>query len=130
MEVRIITPHGLYKKCHATQINARSIEGEFGILENHMPMVAMLQISKLEVVDGEDVKEYAVSGGMFQFKDNQVTILTDSVEGEEEIDLKRAEEAKLRAERRLQNQDSDINMRRAEIALQKAINRINVKHQQ
>ncbi|MDF9825726.1 F-type H+-transporting ATPase subunit epsilon [Breznakia sp. PF5-3] len=128
IKVRVITPNGLYLESDAIQINACSKDGEFGLLSDHMPMVAMLEISKLEVVkENNDIKEYALSGGMLQFKDNKVNILTDSIEGEDEIDIVRAQEAKARAEKRLQQHESDVNMRRAEIALRKAINRINVK---
>lgn len=127
MDVKIITPTGLYKQCQAIQINARSVEGEFGLLSNHMPMVAMLEISKLEIVDENDSKEYAISGGMLHFANNEVRILTDAIEGEEEIDLARAEKAKARAEKRLASQQTEVNMRRAEVALRKAINRMNVK---
>lgn len=127
MEVKIITPTGLYKKCQAIQINARSVEGEFGLLSNHMPMVAMLEISKLEIVDENNSKEYAISGGMLHFANNEVRILTDAIEGEEEIDLARAEKAKARAEKRLASHETEVNMRRAEVALRKAINRMNVK---
>jgi F-type H+-transporting ATPase subunit epsilon len=127
LKVRIITPDGLYLDTEAVQINACSLEGEFGLLSDHMPMVAMLEISKLDIVKADSSKEYAVSGGMLQFKDNIATILTDSVEGEDEIDIERAMAAKARAEKRLQAHQSDMNMRRAEIALRKAINRISVK---
>ena len=53
--------------------------------------------------------------------------MTDSIESEDEIDLERAKRAKERAEKRLASKESNINMRRAEIALQKAINRIHIK---
>lgn len=118
---------GLYKECEASQVNACSVEGEFGLLENHMPMVAMLKISKLELVMQNDTQEFAVAGGMLHFADNEVRILTDSIEGEAEIDLERARKAKERAEKRLASQETEANMRKAEISLQKAINRISVK---
>ena len=127
MQVKIITPTGLYKECEASQINACSVEGEFGLLPHHMPMVAMLKISKLEIVNEKDTREYAIAGGLFHFSNNEVRILTDSIEGEEEIDLERARKAKERAEKRLANQKSEANMRRAEISLEKAINRIRLK---
>lgn len=127
MDVKIITPTGLYKECEATQINACSVEGEFGLLSNHMPLVAMLKISKLEIINGNEKKEYAIAGGMFHFQNNHVRILTDAIEGEEEIDLERAQKAQARAEKRLAMKESEINMRRAEVALRKALNRINVK---
>ncbi len=127
MDVKIITPRGLYKACEAQQVNARSVEGEFGLLTDHMPIVAMLAISKLEIITASERKRYAVAGGMLYFQNNELRILTDSIESEDEIDLERAKKAKERAERRLAMQESNINMVRAEVALQKAINRIHVK---
>ncbi len=127
MQVKIITPVGLYKQCDALQVNACSVEGEFGLLANHMPLVAMLKISKLEIVLENDKQEYAIAGGLLHFANNEVRILTDSIEGEEEIDIERAQKAKARAEKRLASKESEANMRRAEIALQKAINRISLK---
>lgn len=127
INVKIITPKGLYFTGEAAQVNARSVEGEFGLLSNHMPMVAMLAISKLEIINGSEHKRYAVSGGMLYFRNNELRVLTDSIESEDEIDLERAKKAKERAERRLAMQESNINMVRAEVALQKAINRIHVK---
>lgn len=130
IDVKIITPTGLYKECKAIQINARSVEGEFGLLSDHMPMVAMLAISRLELVEENTSHEYAISGGMLHFSNNVARILTDAIEGEEEIDIERARKAKDRAEKRLASQKTEINMRRAEIALEKAINRMNVKTNQ
>ena len=127
INVKIITPKGLYFTGEAAQVNARSVEGEFGLLSNHMPMVAMLAISKLELVKENERNRYAIAGGMLYFQNNELRILTDSIESEDEIDLERAKKAKKRAERRLDSQESDMNMKRAEIALQKAINRIHIK---
>lgn len=127
MDVKIITPTGLYKQCQAIQINARSVEGEFGLLSDHMPMVAMLTISRLEIVEENISHEYAISGGMLHFANNVVRILTDAIEGEEEIDVERACKAKERAEKRLASQETEVNMRRAEVALQKAVNRMSLK---
>ena len=129
IDVKIITPTGLYKECQVTQINARSSEGEFGLLSNHMPMVVMLAISRLTLSDANGSKDYAISGGMLHFANNECRILTDAIEGEEEIDLERAKRAMARAQNRVDGKGTeiDVNMRRAEIALQKAINRINIK---
>ena len=93
MDVKIITPRGLYKACEAQQVNARSVEGEFGLLPNHMPLVAMMAISRLEIIAGNDLKRYAVAGGLLYFQNNELRILTDSIESEDEIDLERAKKA-------------------------------------
>lgn len=96
------------------------------LLPSHMPVVAMLATSKLSLKRDGDYKHYAVAGGMLHLHRDQVNILTDAIEGEKEIDLKRAEAAKERALKRLEKKDSATNIRRAEVALEKAINRIRV----
>ncbi len=125
MDVKIITPTGLYAECSATQINACSVEGEFGLLSNHMPLVAMLTISRLQIVTSEGKRNFAIAGGMLHFANNKVNILTDAIEGNDEIDVERARKAKERAEKRLKNDNYDTI--RAELALRKAINRMSVQ---
>ena len=84
INVKIITPKGLYRSCEAKQINARSVEGEFGLLEHHMPMVAMLAISRLELVSENERHRFAIAGGMLYFQNDEARILTDSIESEDE----------------------------------------------
>lgn len=126
LSVKIITPLGLYETCEAEQIQCVSQLGELGLLPNHMPIIAMLKTSKLTLTVKGEKKEFAISGGILHLLDNNVKILTDAIEGKEEIDIERAEKAKERAEKRLQKRDSNTNMARAELALQRAINRISV----
>lgn len=68
INVKIITPKGLYRSCEAKQINARSVEGEFGLLEHHMPMVAMLAISRLELVSENERHRFAIAAECCIFK--------------------------------------------------------------
>ena len=124
INVRIVTPNGLYKETTASIINVVSLDGERGILPNHMPIVVSLKISKMELAE-EKREVYAIAGGMLYFKDNECTILTPAIENKEDIDLRRAEEAKERAEKRIH--DPNMDQKRAEIALRKAMNRISVK---
>ena len=124
INVRIVTPNGLYKETKASIINVRSTEGQRGILPNHMPIVLSLAIAKMELQE-EKREKYAVAGGMLHFKDNECTILTSAIEHESEIDLERAKAAKARAEKHLHNESSDY--LRAELALKRAINRISIK---
>lgn len=124
INVRIVTPNGLYKETTASIVNVVSLDGERGILPNHMPIVVSLKISKMELAE-EKREVYAIAGGMLYFKDNECTILTPAIENKEDIDLRRAEEAKERAEKRIH--DPNMDQKRAEIALRKAMNRISVK---
>ena len=124
---RIVTPHGVYKEMETPIINIETDEGQRGILPNHMPLVTMLKIGKMETEEKGKRQEYAVAGGLFYFRENLAEILTDAIENKDEIDVERAARAKERAERRLKSNDPNFDLQRARIALQKAINRMNVK---
>ena len=124
---RIVTPHGVYKEMETPIINIETDEGQRGILPNHMPLVTMLKIGKMETEEKGKRQEYAVAGGLFYFRENLAEILTDAIENKDEIDAERAARAKERAEQRLKSDNPNFDLQRARIALQKAINRMNVK---
>lgn len=125
---KIVTPMGVYRDLEAAMINIVSVNGQLGILPSHMPLVTMLKISEMSLVLKDQKRErFAVSGGMFYFENDEATILCDAIENEKEIDLNRAVAAKERAEKRISSDDPNIDLRRAELALSKALNRIHVK---
>lgn len=126
IKIKIITPLGLYKEGEVEAVHLCTVEGETTILPNHIPMVAMLKTCKCSLMENKQYKDYAIAGGLMQFADNEMRILTDAIEGREEIDIERAREAKKRAEARLAKKDSRANLQRAEVALARAINRIKV----
>ncbi len=123
---RIVTPLGVYKEFDTDIINIVTLDGQQGILPNHMPLVTMLKISAMTTVEPEGRQEYAVAGGLFYFRDNKAEILTDAIENKADIDADRAEQAKNRAESRLASNDPEIDMKRAQVALSKALNRLKV----
>lgn len=127
MQVKIVTPTGLYGSFQVNKINCTTSLGECTLLSNHMPLVAMLKISRLTLMIDQKEHYFAISGGILHLNQNQVEILVDSIEGKEEIDLDRAKESAKRAKKRLQRKDANTSIRRAEVSLQRAINRINVK---
>ena len=124
---RIVTPHGVYKELDTSIMNIETQDGQQGILPEHMPLVTMLKIGKMTTVENGTRMEYAVTGGLFYFRDNQAEVMVDAIENKDEIDIERAIAAKIRAEQRLQSNDANIDQVRAEIALKKALNRLNVK---
>ena len=124
IEVRMVTPNGLYKKTTAKIISAISEDGQRGILPSHMPLVMTLKISRLEMEE-EKREVYAVAGGMLYFKDDKCTILSPAIENKTDIDLDRANDSKKRAMERLENKNGDL--KRAELSLKRALNRIDVK---
>jgi F-type H+-transporting ATPase subunit epsilon len=125
--LKVITPQSKPRVLQTTIANLVTPSGQMGILSHHMPIITMVNISKMTTIEDNVRKAYAVSGGVFFFKDNEATLLADAFESQDEIDLARAIAAKERAEERLKTQDPTIDIKRAQIALAKAINRIGLK---
>lgn len=126
-KLKIITPHGIYQEVEIDQINIRTTAGQIGILAHHIPLASGVEISQMNyIVDGKKTY-FAVAGGFVHVNENETTLIANAIESQEEIDLHRAEEAKQRAEERLQNKNSETDILRAEIALRRALTRIHVK---
>ena len=132
MTVQVVTPDGLKYDHRATFIHEVTREGEIGILPGHINLIAPLKVSELKVrrVDDDNHVDWiAVNGGIIEIKDNVVTIVADSAERERDIDVSRAERAKLRAERAIEvakQEHRPDEVQRAQVALRRALNRINV----
>ncbi|RAI15450.1 MAG: ATP synthase F1 subunit epsilon [Candidatus Melainabacteria bacterium] len=107
------------------EIYLKGSQGEFGILPNHIPFMTPLEIGVTKIVTENGIKFYTVMGGIFQLKDNEALILTQTAEDAEIIDVERALAAEKRAKERLKEDGSDlVDYRRAEIALAKAMARL------
>lgn len=91
-----------------------------------MPLVAMITTSSMILDNNSEERVYAITGGLLQLNDNEVRILADAFEGKDEIDVERAKRAKERAEKRLARKDANTSIRRAQVALDRAMNRIRV----
>ncbi|WP_082730228.1 F0F1 ATP synthase subunit epsilon [Streptococcus sp. CCH8-C6] len=132
MTVQIVTPDGLIYDHHAAFVSVKTIDGELGILPRHINTIAVLEVDQVKVRRVDDdmhIDWIAVNGGIIEIADNVITIVADSAERERDIDISRAERAKLRAEQEIEEaHDKHLidQERRAKIALQRAINRINV----
>ncbi|WP_294731911.1 ATP synthase F1 subunit epsilon [uncultured Faecalibaculum sp.] len=127
IELKIVTPRGVYTSLSCQSVHLKSSEGEFTVLPHHMPIITDVVPCRLSVkTEGGDTLEYAMSTGFMQFAEDKMLILADAIEGKGEIDLERAQAAYKRARERLDKKDSHTNMRRAELSLQRAINRIHI----
>lgn len=127
IKVSVVTPDGPVYESDVEMVSTKAQSGELGILPGHIPMVAPLQIGAVRLKKGESTEFVAVSGGFLEVRPDQVTILAQSAEQSEEIDLERAFRAKERAEQRIkESQQEHTDFRRAELALQRAINRISI----
>lgn len=131
LTVEIVTPNGLsYSSTDAQLVIVRSVDGDLGILPGHAPIIAPLRIDEVRVKSTRDATDediIATNGGIMEVRDNKVTIVSDSAEKSTDIDVPRAERAKLRAEALIAEAKEPKNVdnqRRAEVALSRAINRI------
>ena len=127
-KLKIVTPRGIYKETEVEMLNLRTTSGQIGILANHLPLASAIDISEMNYIkDGQRYK-FALAGGFVYVNDDETTIIANAIESPEEIDLRRAQEAKARAEERLHNQSNDdMDILRAEVALRKAITRFVLK---
>ena len=132
LTVNVVTPDGSVFEKQTPMVVFKTTIGELGVLPNHIPFLASLAIDEIRVkkTGTEDqFDEIAVSGGFVEFSANLATVVANSAECKEDIDSERAAKARKRAEERLekakQTHDAD-QMKRAEISLRRAINRLNV----
>jgi F-type H+-transporting ATPase subunit epsilon len=108
-------------------LQAPGSEGSFGVLANHTPLLAGLQVGRFTFADdGGDTHFLATSGGFIEVGGDHVTVLAETAELTGEIDLERAQAARERAQGRLASGDSEINLVRAQAALSRALNRIDI----
>ncbi|MGD8190346.1 F0F1 ATP synthase subunit epsilon [Brevibacillus ginsengisoli] len=130
LTVEVVTPERVVYSGQAKMVIARGVDGDVGILPNHMPLVTPLKIAPVRIIsEGDKETQIAVSGGFLEVHGEKLTILAESAELPEDIDVARAKAAKARAEQRLSEKHADLDQRRAEYALQRAINRLDVTKQ-
>jgi F-type H+-transporting ATPase subunit epsilon len=127
IKVSVVTPDGPVYDSDVEMVSTKAQTGELGILPGHVPMVAPLEIAALRLKKEGKTEFVAINGGFLEVRPDQVTILAQSAERAEDIDVERALRAKERAEQRLKMQlQESLDFRRAELALKRAINRINI----
>lgn len=126
MHLKLITHDRIVFDEDVNEIYTRGVDGEFGILENHVPIMTALEVGVTKAVQGDKIKLFTTMGGIFQIKDNDAIILTDNAESGSDIDVARAKAAKERAEARLADKSAEIDAKRAEAALARAKARLKV----
>lgn len=118
--LKIIAPERIFYEDDVAFVEFRTTEGDIGIYPGHIALTSIVApgVIKIHTPSG-DIKEAALLDGFAEILADQVMILAEAVEWPEEIDVNRAKEAQIRAERRIKNEDGDMD--RAELALKRAI---------
>lgn len=126
-KVEIITPDRVFYTGDATMIEFNTVNGQIGVYKNHIPLTTVLAPGIVVITNGEEKKMAAVHAGFAEILGEKVTLLAEVAEWPDEIDLERAEAAKERAEERLSNKPAGLDVARAELALRRALVRIDIK---
>ena len=124
MQLKIITHERIVFEGEVDEIVIQAQTGQMGILKDHIPITTVLEIGVTKVRQGDKERFFATMGGVFQFKDNVATILTDVCEDSCDIDVTRANDAKSRAEARLADADAKVDSQRAQAALARSLARL------
>lgn len=125
-QLEIVTPERSFFSGEVEMVILRGIEGDLAILKDRAPLITPLTIGKVRIFKDGEEKVAAVVDGYVTVAKDKTTIITDSAEWPEEIDVERAIEAKKRAEKRLKEHPEGLDISRAELALKRAINRLDV----
>jgi F-type H+-transporting ATPase subunit epsilon len=126
MLLEIVTAEELVYSEEIDVLVAPGIDGELGILPRHAPLLTALKPGEIRVVkDGEETF-MAVSAGFMEVLGNKVTILADTAERVDDIDVERAEEALRLAEERVEARASDMDLERALSSIRRSQARLKV----
>lgn len=120
LHLDIVTPDHLVLDKEVDYVGAPGLEGEFGILPGHVPFISALSVGGLFYKADGKTRYVFIAGGFAEVSNNRVTILAESAEEAEFIDVARAEHARKRAEERLAQKTEDINAGRALASLTRA----------
>lgn len=125
LDVHIVTAEReVFVEDEVDEVVVPGIEGELTVLPEHAPLLTMVKPGVIRIgKSGEDV-DMAITGGFIEVRQDRVTILADAAERAEEIDAVRAEEARRRAERQLEEREAEVDLAAAAASLQRALMRL------
>lgn len=128
MKLKVITPTERFYDGDVTMVELTTTEGNIGVYPKHIPLTAVVAPGILKIHEEGEVKEASLIAGFITILPDTVTIMAEIAEWPDEIDFKRAEEAKIRAERRLASHEANLDVMRAEMALKRALVRLELRH--
>ena len=125
--LEIMSPVSTLFEGEVESVTIPGTSGSFQVLQNHAPMISSFEIGKIKIKQGQGTLEYTTGGGIFEVNKNKAIVLAESVETKEQIDMERANRAKVRAEQTLDKKGlTSAEKEEARHALLRAVNRINL----
>jgi len=130
-KLEIITPRKVVYSGDVESFSAPGVIGNFQVLVNHAPLLAHISVGEVKLRDavGSDIR-YATSGGFVEVSNNHAVLLAETAELPEEIDVNRAQAARDRAQKRIEEHPAGTDVDRARMALYRAVNRLLVAGRQ
>ena len=126
MKLQVITPDAEFFNGDTTMVELNTANGEMGIFPQHIPLTVAVEPGVLKIHQDKQEKKAALLSGFIQIMPEKVTILAEACEWPEDIDGARANEARIRAERRLSEGSAEVDVARAEAALHRALVRLSL----
>jgi F-type H+-transporting ATPase subunit epsilon len=126
IQLEIVTAERVVYSDEVDLVSAPTRDGRVGILPRHAPLLTVLEPGELDIVKNGERTPFAVSGGFMEVLPTRITILADTVERADEIDLERAEQARALAEERMKLAQTDRDQLMAEAKLRKELARMRV----
>ncbi len=125
-ELEIITPDRQFYEGKASFLEMSTSEGNIGVYKDHIPLTCILVPGMVKIYEegSDESKKAIVHAGFVEILQDKVTIMAEVAEWPDEIDINRAEEARIRAERRIEEGGEGVNIERAEAALRRSLARI------
>jgi len=126
IELIVVTPERQLLKETVVEVTIPGLDGELGVLPGHAPLMTELGVGELryKTANSGQATALAIIQGFAEVLPDRVTVLAETAERAEEIDLSRAERALERAQKRIAQPTSEIEWARAEFALRRALIRI------
>ncbi len=123
-QLEIVTPEGQLFSGEVDNVTVPSTRGYLGILPGHAPLLAELGIGNIRYTIGDREEVFSCSWGFVEVLPERVVVLAQTAEPASSIDIKRAEQARLRAEERLYSKNPNFDFSRAQLSLMRAIARL------
>ncbi len=127
LKLELVTPYKRVLSEEVDEVTAPGLIGEFGVLPGHTPLLTTLRIGELTYKQGNQAYHVAVNWGYVEVEDDTVTVLVETAEPADQIDVARAKAALSRAEEALKTlTPDDKEFKTMECALERALIRVQV----
>lgn len=126
IKIEILTPGKKVLTAEVDNVMLPGLKGYFGVFPGHTPFVAALKTGEIKLGSEKDGDLYAATGGIAEVQPGSISVLVETCENANKVDVKRAEAARDRAKNRLQEGRKSWDLVRAEASLVRAINRLKV----